>query len=206
MSRENYDTSERFKVRLEARLKNGSLVSARESLGFTGKKMAEEIGLSPPTYYNYEAMKLYPGKKTQIRICEYLAGKGIFFTEEELFPEELRNIAPTKYVVEREIPRAQLISLDRVNQELLPYVEGEIAITYNERYEIIEEGLATLTEREAEVLRMRFGLEGEGPKTLDEIVPIFDVTRERVRQIEIKALEKLRRPHSKSRRILERAL
>ncbi|MBT5954972.1 sigma-70 family RNA polymerase sigma factor [bacterium] len=51
-----------------------------------------------------------------------------------------------------------------------------------------------LTEREIKILRLRFGFEGDTPKTLEEIGKIFLVTRERIRQIETKALEKLRHP------------
>jgi RNA polymerase primary sigma factor len=51
-----------------------------------------------------------------------------------------------------------------------------------------------LTEREAAVLRLRFGFGGDEPLTLDEIGKIFNVTRERIRQIEGKALGKLREP------------
>ncbi len=54
--------------------------------------------------------------------------------------------------------------------------------------------LDSLDPREAEVLKLRFGLEGEEPKTLEEVGKIFGVTRERIRQIEAKAIRKLRLP------------
>jgi RNA polymerase primary sigma factor len=60
--------------------------------------------------------------------------------------------------------------------------------------ESIEEVLGSLDEREAKVLSLRFGLMGETPKTLEEVGKIFNVTRERIRQIEAKALRKLRHP------------
>lgn len=56
------------------------------------------------------------------------------------------------------------------------------------------EVLDTLTEREAKVLKLRFGLEGGRAHTLEEVGDIFKVTRERIRQIEAKALRKLRHP------------
>ena len=56
------------------------------------------------------------------------------------------------------------------------------------------EVLGTLTEREARVLILRFGLEEGRPRTLEEVGEIFNVTRERIRQIEAKALRKLRHP------------
>ena len=60
--------------------------------------------------------------------------------------------------------------------------------------ESIEEVLGNLDERESKVLGLRFGLFGETPKTLEEVGRIFNVTRERIRQIEAKALRKLRHP------------
>jgi len=60
--------------------------------------------------------------------------------------------------------------------------------------EKIKEAMSTLTEREQQILVMRFGLDGEEPKTLVKVSSYFDLTRERIRQIEIKALEKLRDP------------
>jgi len=60
--------------------------------------------------------------------------------------------------------------------------------------ENIEEVLATLTDREAKVLRMRFGLDGKNPMTPEEVGREFGVTRERIRQIEAKALRKLKHP------------
>ena len=57
--------------------------------------------------------------------------------------------------------------------------------------------LGTLTEREQKVLKLRFGLEDGRARTLEEVGKKFDVTRERIRQIEAKALRKLRHPSQK---------
>jgi len=61
------------------------------------------------------------------------------------------------------------------------------------------EVLATLTPREEKVIRLRYGLDDEKPKTLEEVGRIFNVTRERIRQIEAKALRKLRSPTRKKK-------
>lgn len=66
--------------------------------------------------------------------------------------------------------------------------------------EQLEEVLSTLTPREEQVLRMRFGLTDGKPHTLEEVGKEFDVTRERIRQIESKALRKLRHP-SRSKKL-----
>jgi len=64
----------------------------------------------------------------------------------------------------------------------------------------IAEVLETLTEREEKVIRLRFGLEDGKSRTLEEVGQLFGVTRERIRQIEAKALRKLRHP-SRSRKL-----
>ncbi|MDE6595602.1 MAG: RNA polymerase sigma factor RpoD [Oscillospiraceae bacterium] len=66
--------------------------------------------------------------------------------------------------------------------------------------EQIGEVLSTLTEREEKVLRLRFGLEDGRSRTLEEVGKEFNVTRERIRQIEAKALRKLRHP-SRSKKV-----
>ena len=62
------------------------------------------------------------------------------------------------------------------------------------------EVLKTLTPREEAVLKLRFGLEDGRPRTLEEVGKVFDITRERIRQIEAKALRKLRHP-SRSKKL-----
>lgn len=68
------------------------------------------------------------------------------------------------------------------------------AAMYSSLREVTAEILDTLTPREAKVLRMRFGIEMNTDHTLEEVGKQFDVTRERIRQIEAKALRKLRHP------------
>ncbi len=66
--------------------------------------------------------------------------------------------------------------------------------------EQLEEVMNTLTPREAKVLKLRFGLEDGKARTLEEVGKVFEVTRERIRQIEAKALRKLRHP-SRSKKL-----
>ena len=65
---------------------------------------------------------------------------------------------------------------------------------YGSLRDVTAEILESLTPREAKVLRMRFGIEMDTDHTLEEVGKQFDVTRERIRQIEAKALRKLRHP------------
>ncbi len=74
------------------------------------------------------------------------------------------------------------------------------ATAYSMLKEQMDEVLSSLTEREEKVLRLRFGIGDGYPRTLEEVGQIFNVTRERVRQIEAKALRKLRHP-TRARRL-----
>ena len=76
------------------------------------------------------------------------------------------------------------------------------AAAFTMLHEQLEEVLGTLTEREQKVLRLRFGLLDGRARTLEEVGKEFNVTRERIRQIEAKALRKLRHP-SRSRKLKE---
>ncbi|MGH8665800.1 MAG: RNA polymerase sigma factor RpoD, partial [Burkholderiales bacterium] len=73
------------------------------------------------------------------------------------------------------------------------------AAVYASLRDVTKDVLDTLTPREAKVLRMRFGIEMNTDHTLEEVGKQFDVTRERIRQIEAKALRKLRHPSRSDR-------
>lgn len=92
---------------------------------------------------------------------------------------------------------------DTARIELLPTENQESpedVITKGELREKIDELLETLTDREKKVLVLRYGLEDNRERTLEEIGKIFNLTRERIRQIEVKALKKLRHP-SRSKKL-----
>ena len=76
------------------------------------------------------------------------------------------------------------------------------AASYTMLREQLDEVMSTLTPREAKVLRLRFGLDDGKARTLEEVGKEFQVTRERIRQIEAKALRKLRHP-SRSKKLKE---
>jgi len=80
---------------------------------------------------------------------------------------------------------------DTLEQDTVPSAELELIRTSFE--EQIRALVSELDEKEAEVIRMRFGLDGEEPRTLQEIGEALGLSRERIRQIESKAKEKLRR-------------
>jgi len=87
---------------------------------------------------------------------------------------------------------------DFIQDDNVPVPADEAAFTLLK--EQLVEVLSTLTEREQKVLRLRFGLDDGRARTLEEVGREFNVTRERIRQIEAKALRKLRHP-SRSRKL-----
>ena len=86
---------------------------------------------------------------------------------------------------------------DFIEEHNLPAPE-EVALSEVMKSQV-EEALCTLTDRESRVLRLRFGMEGGRPHTLEEVGREFGVTRERIRQIEAKALQKMRMPSRSSK-------
>jgi RNA polymerase primary sigma factor len=80
---------------------------------------------------------------------------------------------------------------DTLEQDVIPSVEVEMIRTSFEKS--IQSMVGDLDEKERAVIRMRFGLDGEEPRTLQEIGEAMDLSRERIRQIESRAKEKLRR-------------
>ena len=95
-----------------------------------------------------------------------------------------------------EIAEEMHMSVERVREILKP----ADAAAFTMLKEQLEDVLSTLTDREQKVLRLRFGLDDGRARTLEEVGKEFNVTRERIRQIEAKALRKLRHP-SRSRKL-----
>jgi RNA polymerase primary sigma factor len=94
---------------------------------------------------------------------------------------------------------------DEEDSHLADFIEDQQAVmpadvaTANSLSEQIMSALDELSEREKAVVRLRFGLDGDQPQTLEEVGRQFGVTRERIRQIESKTLAKLRHPHRRQK-------
>lgn len=113
--------------------------------------------------------------------------------------QEIMKIAQEPVSLETPIGEEEDSHLgDFIQDENVPVPAEAAAFTLLR--EQLEEVLGTLTEREQKVLKLRFGLEDGRSRTLEEVGREFEVTRERIRQIEAKALRKLRHP-SRSRKL-----
>jgi len=114
---------------------------------------------------------------------------------------EIQRIAPEPLSLETPIGEEEDSHLADFVEDQDATSPAEAATQFLLRREI-EDALEKLTPRECEVIRMRFGLDDGSPRTLEEVGRYFKVTRERIRQIEAKALKKLKHP-SKSRKLRE---
>lgn len=142
-------------------------------------------------------------------------------TSRQLLQEMGREPSPEEIAEKMELPVERVREIMKISQEPVsletPIGEEEDshlgdfiqddqvavpadAATFTLLHEQLMEVLDTLTEREQKVLKLRFGLVDGRPRTLEEVGREFNVTRERIRQIEAKALRKLRHP-SRSKKL-----
>ncbi len=142
-------------------------------------------------------------------------------TSRNLLQQLGREPSPEEIAKEMEIPVEKVVEIQKIAQDpvsletpigeeedshLGDFIQDEDspaphdAASYTLLKEQLEEVMNTLTPREAKVLRLRFGLDDGKSRTLEEVGKEFNVTRERIRQIEAKALRKLRHP-SRSKKL-----
>mgnify|MGYP005770035119 CR=1 FL=1 len=142
-------------------------------------------------------------------------------TSRHLLQQMGREPTPEEIAAEMEIPVEKVMEIQKIAQDpvsletpigeeddshLGDFIQDDDspaphdAASYTLLKEQLEEVMNTLTPREAKVLKLRFGLEDGKARTLEEVGREFDVTRERIRQIEAKALRKLRHP-SRSKKL-----
>ena len=164
--------------------------------GYTGLSITEE-GL----------LRMIQTDKAE-KLAAYAKKEGFYPTEEEIAEEmdmsvdrvrEILKISQEPVSLETPIGEEEDSHLgDFIQDDNVPVPADAAAFTLLK--EQLVEVLGTLTDREQKVLRLRFGLDDGRARTLEEVGKEFNVTRERIRQIEAKALRKLRHP-SRSRKL-----
>jgi RNA polymerase primary sigma factor len=116
-------------------------------------------------------------------------GRDLDLTSDEV--EQIRRSAQTPVSLEKPVGDEDESEFGHfITDENLPLPDEEAEITM--RKETLRKILGTLSSRERQVLELRYGLDGQHPRTLDEVGRTFNVTRERIRQIENQSLKKLR--------------
>ncbi len=168
-------------------IRNYRLVEARKNKKFQQKDIAEQVGISRLTYLNYESMRYKPNQSVKNKIAQVLE-KPL----EYLFPKniesyyEYNKTSEDIYDNHRRINLQQRINPHNINSDKLAKQSSLRKIT--------KKLLETLNHKEKEVIKLRFGIDNENAHTLEKIGKIYGVTRERIRQIESRAIERLRRP------------
>ena len=146
---------------------------------------AKACGVSLNTLYWWLAFKSYPRANKRMDVSIVLG-----VPEDIIFPEAIEGFRITKQPEPVSFGREEALALGLCSQEVDP---EQVAIQASLQ-ESLHEAMQGLKEREKLVLRLRFGLEGEESRSLREVGVSLGVTPERIRQMEARALRKLRHP------------
>lgn len=152
------------------------MVESLNRLLRTSRRMAQELGREPSTA---ELAKELDISEERVLELQRYAQEPVSL-ETPVGEEEDSHLSD--FIQDQRMP----IPAEEVDRQMLQEQMGEV--------------LQTLTDREEQVLRMRFGIGDEEPHTLEEVGQTFHVTRERIRQIEEKAIRKLKHP-TRSRKL-----
>lgn len=180
-------------LELTLRVRNNRLKERREALGMSQPDLAHAASVSLTAYRELEALRRSPRRQGDgcWRDIALQLARFHCVEPEELFPPAV--LAVEKPVASRRLNGDDIYPLLSEHQERL--LEGpEAAVDRAELRDQIRRALATLPPRDAEALRLRFGLDDGVERTLEEVGVALDVMRERARQLEARALRKLRHP------------
>jgi RNA polymerase sigma factor (sigma-70 family) len=164
---------------------NWRLRRAREAKGWSRAELARQIGMNPTVVGAAERLR---------RVSENARWKmalALGVPEDVLFPDEIDALpkdGPPQ--IELSMTREDIRSVEAPDPHA-QMIEGAERRALVER---IGEALGTLAPRAKRVIELRFGLDGKGPRSLEEVGHEFGVSHERIRQLESEALRKLRHP------------
>jgi len=180
-------------LELTIRVKNNLIKQRRENAGLSQIQVAKGAGVSVSAIQGFELMHLSPIHQRWGGWTATARKLATFFEvePETLFPEGV--LAVVQPVAVRTVDARDVKQIVSSYQErVLRGPESEL--TRRELRAEVADLIGTLKEREQRVLAMRFGLTDGTDHTCEEVAEEFGVTRERIRQIEAKALRKLRHP------------
>ena len=178
-----------FRVGIKTRVFNWSLDRAIKSKGWTRAEAAKACGVTLQTLFHWLAFRVYPRENKRMD-----ASIALGVLEETIFPEGIEGFRITKQPEPISFGKDEAVALGLCSQEADP---EQIAMQES-LPESVQWAMQGLKEREKLVLKLRFGLEGEEPLTLRDAGVILGVTGNRVREIQAKAVRKLRRSLSSS--------
>ena len=179
---------------LQVKVKNGPMLSAMRANGMqTAADLSRACGVDQTSIGHFLNLLNTPiGRKGDWKPSIMKIAEALNVVPELLFPEQHLSKALAKNQAEIEMDLEDMEQLTSgISSEM---VADRTDDAQTEIEDLLRKNIRTLTEREEACLSMRFGLDSEGPMILDDVGAKLGVGRERVRQIEAKALRKLRHP------------
>jgi len=186
---EEPDKPDEFRIGVTFRVFNWSLDRAIRAKGWNRREAAAACGVHWQTLSKWLGFQSYPREAKALEVAVVLG-----VSDEILFPAEIKGFRITKQPEPVSFGKEEALAFGMLSQEIDPErvaIQGSLT-------DAIKEAMQGLREREKLVLKLRFGLEGEEALTLTDVAAVVGVTRERIRQIEAKALRLLRHPSRSS--------
>ena len=187
-----------MRVQAEIRLRHADVVQTRKARGWSQRELAQQAGVPMNHIQDLEKMQF---KRARVRASALKVAATLGLNSDAVLPPDMEEDIVSTIKMTRDVDTTALIDYsDRLNSRLLlPGPDAE-AIDHAALQEELERVMATLTFREREIIRLRYGMSDAGVCTLEEVARRFHVTRERARSIEAKALRKLQHP-ARSKRL-----
>lgn len=198
------EADDSFGITLQVKAKHRDLYAAAKKLGGV-KKLAEHLGVKYGTVIQWCGLRSMPRIDSLHRSSRWsdpswkaeiekklfdLTGK----TLDELFPEAIRDNAEFLSAPKVAEFEASISGIGIGHSRPLGLPSAEDVAIANEGRELVRDSLKSLSFREREIIKLRFGIGGTNPLTLEEVGKVFNVGRERIREIEAKAIRKLQQP------------
>lgn len=183
-----------FNIGIKHKIFNNEVRKRRIEKGLTQKELSIMCGMSEQSIGRIESFDKYPTREEGEKIAENLDSyvEILFPTWVEIFKQKKSSFVTEHLVTEKllENYKTPALLVDGMN-------EFEDKLNKNFIKENIDKAMETLSSRERKVIELRFGFKDGVARTCDEVGEMFGVTRERIRQIEMKACRKMRHPSTK---------
>jgi RNA polymerase sigma factor (sigma-70 family) len=185
-----------MKIKAVLKIKNDAVICAREKLGLTQIGLDKAIGIGKGTICAIENFRLIQIKTTHS--CVKKISDFLNLPIEEVAPPDLCGEEfQTQFEQVINIQAKALLEYKNHSRDRLVLPSPAEEIEKNDMVEyftrLLDDNMHKLTFREREVIKLRYGINGDNSYTLAEVGRIFKVTKDRVRQVEAKAVRKLRR-------------
>lgn len=179
---------------LQIKIKNGPMLRAMRAAGIETAMDLSRLSLVSPTRIgDYLNLKLAPlSEEGEWRADIKRISVSLKTLPEDLFPQQHLRIGLKKNVAEIDMSPQDIAAVVDWGSADTP----EESLIDDEKQAALKSALLTLPPREQRVLSLRFGLDENGEHTLDDTAELFGLSRERIRQIERRAIRKLSRPQT----------